>query len=113
MGGEHIHRPPLPQYPRHPHPFSHKDLPIEAPEAAAVGEGDEADLGDGVPGEDGEPGAAEGQEEAGAPEVDALVVGDVGHGGGNDVVVLAIPDLLKSDMMGVLKDGDGFEATVT
>lgn len=102
MGGEHVHGPPLPLDPRHPHPFPHEDLPVETPEAATVGEGDKADLGDRVTGQDGQPGAAEGQQEAGAPKVDALVICDVGHGGGNDVVVLTIPDLLKSGVMGYL-----------
>ena len=95
MGREHIHGLSVPLYSRHAYTFPHEDLAIEPPEAATVCEGDEADLGDGVLGEDGQPGAAEGHQERGAAQVDALVVGDVGHAGGDDVVVLSVPDFLE------------------
>ena len=90
MCGEDIDGALSPEDACDPHSLPHEDLAVKPPETAAVGEGDQpdlfthktlqfgsvwlcCDLCDGVEREDGEAGAAEGEDETGTAGVDTLV----------------------------------------
>ena len=105
MAREHIHAQPLPPNPRPAHALLHEDLPVKVPEAAAEGERSELDLLDGVPRQDGEARALQGQEVPRAAGVEALEVGDVGDGAPDCLVVGAVPDFLEQDYV-VVGEGD-------
>lgn len=94
MAGEDVDGQPVPLDARLAHALLHEDLAVEVPEGAAERERLELDVLDGVARQDDEAGALDRQEHAGAPRVERVVVGDVGRGAAERLVVRAVPDLL-------------------
>ncbi len=94
VGGEEINAEPVEQDAGPAQAFLHKDLAVEAPEAAADVEGGELDLDQGVAAEDGQTRAAQWEEVAGAARVEDAEVGRVGQRGLDQLVVGAVPHFL-------------------
>lgn len=107
VAGEDVDGESLPADARPSHALLHEDLSVKVPEASAEGEGAELCPLDGVPGQDGESAALQGQEVAGTARVEALEVCDEGDGAADCLVVGPVPDLLKQDDV-VIGEGDDF-----